>query len=108
MRRRRWLAPIAYSLTIVDAQRCSCASLTRSSLRPRLSQAPGLLQLRGHGHAQKKRHRIPVPFLEASNLGASNAYEVVRLALIQSLTLSSFAPVFALKVFSIPQDTPLP
>lgn len=39
------------------------------------------------------RHRIPVQLF-----ASSNAYEALMLAFIQSLTLSSFAPVFALKV----------
>jgi len=39
------------------------------------------------------RHRIPVQLF-----ASRNAYEALMLAFIQSLTLSSFTPVFALNV----------
>jgi len=39
------------------------------------------------------RHRIPVPLF-----ASRNGYEALMLAFIQSLTLSSFTPVFALNV----------
>ena len=50
------MGSLALGLVSFGGRRGSSASFTRySSFAPRLGQAPGLLQLRGHAHTMPKR-----------------------------------------------------